>query len=45
MYLGYTSLIFSSREGHHDVVKVLLEHGANVNDTDYKGMIFYVYLI
>ncbi len=39
MYLGYTSLIYSSKRGHHDVVKVLLNHSANVNATDYNGKI------
>lgn len=28
---GYTALIYASREGHHDIVKFLLEHGCSAS--------------
>ncbi len=45
MYLGYTSLIYSSKGGHHNVVSILLEHGANVNATDYNGKIVDIIMV
>ena len=32
-----TSLIWAAWAGHYDVVKLLLEHGADINDKVYDG--------
>ena len=33
-YIGYKSLIWAAQNGRSDVVKLLLENGADVNSTD-----------
>lgn len=35
---GYTPLMEASREGHRDVVELLLDRGANVNAKIEEGM-------
>ena len=37
VYPGITSLIYASTYGHSDVVRTLLEHGADVNAKDNIG--------
>ena len=32
-----TSLILASSNGYTDVVKILLEHGADINSKDFNG--------
>ena len=39
---GYTALTTASEKGHKDVVKLLLDHGANKNLQDKKVRIIYV---
>ena len=34
LYLGLTSLHWAARNGHTDIVKTLLAHGANVSTKD-----------
>ncbi len=36
-YLGWTSLMYAAYEKHNDVVKLLLEHGAEVTAQDVYG--------
>ena len=36
-YLGETSLMNAAEKGHTDIVKILLENGAEVNIQDYDG--------
>ena len=38
---GWTPLMTASAEGHLDVVKILIEAGANVNDTNEVGKYMY----
>ena len=45
MYLGYTSLISASKEGHSDVVRFLLEKDADVNAYNKNGKLNYRYLV
>ncbi len=45
MYLGHTSLIYASRGGHIDVVKVLLDYDADIHANDTVGKLSYVYLL
>ncbi len=45
MHLGYNSLIFASREGHNNVVRVLLDKNANVNAMDPHGKLEFIYLM
>ena len=35
--LGYTPLAIAVARGHHDIAKLLLDHGATANTKDYKG--------
>ncbi len=35
--LGWTSLMYAAYQQHNDVVKLLLEHGANVSAQDVYG--------
>ncbi len=37
LYLGRTSLMWAARFGHTEVVRILLEQGAAVNDKDDDG--------
>ena len=37
VHLGYTSLIWAAWRGHTDIVKILLENGADVNLQDDDG--------
>ena len=37
LYLGMTSLIWAARNGNADVVKILLENGADINAKDRHG--------
>ena len=34
---GRTPLMIASQEGHEEIVRVLLERGANVNQGDHEG--------
>ena len=36
-YLGSTSLHYAARNGHTEIVKILLENGANVSTKDDDG--------
>ena len=38
--LGYTSLIIATREGHLEVVKHLIEHGADIHAQSSDGNFF-----
>ncbi|CAG8555124.1 4018_t:CDS:2, partial [Scutellospora calospora] len=35
--LGQTALIFASKYGNLDPIKLLLEHEADINQTDFEG--------
>ena len=35
--LGTTSIMFAAKDGHQEVVKILLEHGANIEEKDNSG--------
>ena len=37
LYLGRTSLMYAAENGNTDTVKILLEHGAEVNTKDKDG--------
>ena len=37
LYLGKTSLMYAAENGNTDTVKILLEHGADVNTKDNSG--------
>ena len=37
LYLGMTSLHYAAEDGYTDIVKILLDHGANVNTKDNIG--------
>ena len=37
LYLGETSLMQAAENGHTDIVKILLKHGADVNIRDDIG--------
>ena len=37
LYLGRTSLSYAAEEGRTDVVKILVENGADINDKDNYG--------
>ena len=39
LYLGRTSLIYAAWVGYTEIVKILLEHGADVNTKDYEGQL------
>ena len=36
LYLGRTSLMYAAQHGNTDTVKILLEHGADVNIREIK---------
>ncbi len=42
LYLGATSLHLAAWNGHSDMVKILLDHGANVSAKDNKGKKDYI---
>ena len=35
--LGTTSIMLAAKDGHQEVVKLLLEHGANIEEKDDYG--------
>ena len=37
LYLGKTSLMYAAENGNTDTVKILLEHGADINTKDNSG--------
>ena len=45
MYLGMTSLMWASAQGHLDVVRVLVENKADVNAKNIKGKLVYTFWI
>ena len=38
LYLGMTSLHYAAEDGYTDIVKILLDHGANASTKDNYGM-------
>ena len=45
MYLGLTSLIYATTSGDLDVVRVLVESGADVNSKKNDGKLVYIYYV
>ena len=39
LYLGKTCLMYAAKRGNTDTVKILLEHGADVNNKDKDGQL------
>ena len=45
LYLGRTSLMYAAWDGYTEIVKILLEHGADVNTKDYEGQLHNISLV
>ena len=45
MYLGLTILIYATTSGDLDVVRVLVESGADVNSKKNDGKLVYIYYV
>ena len=39
-FKGWTPLMLAVRDGHEAIVKLLIKHGANVNEKNISGMFF-----
>ena len=37
LYLGKTTLMYAAENGNTDIVKTLIDHGADVNHQDIRG--------
>ena len=45
LFKGYTALMLAARGGHLDIVKLLLNQGANVNEKSNVGKFLILYFI
>ncbi len=45
MFKGYTLLMYAARYGYLDIVKFLLNQGADINDMDDDGKFLIFYFI